>query len=407
LPYDWDTSSRGSIVARWRHQPPAYSPVSLASLWSGVRAVFSQDAQRDVLATLNAKYSSERTVLTDTGTSALQLAIQAALEARPGRVALPAYSCYDVSTAAEGADATVLLYDLDPTSLSPDSTSLERAIQNGATAVVVVHLYGVPVDARLLDPLREREDVVLIEDAAQGVGSTLAGTSVGSFGDLSVLSFARGKGMTGGGGGALLARGGLGTGALDGFAPAGRGAAGLPPLLRAFAVWLLARPTLYGLVASLPFLRLGETIYREPSPSSGIARATLGILRKTLALSELEADVRKKNASELIEHIRKRPGKLTPVQPPIGSDPGYLRLPVVLSGGITDAERSTAWRLGVARGYPTPLSRLESCRRICENVDEGFPGAERLAARLLTLPTHSRLRPEDREALRVWTSEEV
>ena len=394
-------------MERWRRQPPAYSPVSAAALWCGLRAIFGQAAQHDVLTKLAAKYTPERIVLTDTGTSALRLAVRAALEMHPGHVALPAYCCYDVSTAAEGADARVLLYDLDPSSLSPDVASLDRAIRKGATAVVVVHLYGIPVDARLLESLRDREGLVLIEDAAQGIGATLGGRRVGSFGDLSVLSFSRGKGMTGGGGGALLARGSLGTAAIDVLPRPANGAAGLRALLRAAAVWLLARPAVYGLVARLPFLRLGETIYRKPRPSSGIPRAAVGILSRTLEESEREAGIRKTNASELIEHIRTRPGRLTPVQPPIGSDPGYLRLPVLLPARMVDAAPSAARRLGIASGYPSPLSRLESCRLICDNLDESFPGAESLAVRLVTLPTHSLLRPDDVEALCLWTSRQV
>ncbi len=389
-------------MARRRHQPPAYSPVSLTSLWSGLRAALGGDAESEVLDLLAAKYSPRKIMLTDTGTTALQLAIRAALAARPGRVALPAYSCYDVSTAAEGAAARVLLCDIDPATLSPDPASLERAIRNGATVVVVAHLYGIAVDMESLTAMRDRNGLIVIEDAAQGIGATYAGRNVGSLGDLSVLSFARGKGITGGGGGALLACSETGAQALNGRPQPGPGGAGWKQLARATAAWLLARPPAYGLAASLPFLRLGETIYRQPATGSAAPRAALGVLSKTFGPSEIESEVRKKNAAELTEFLEARPGTAVLIRPPARSEAGYLRLPLLLSRELSEHDRAVARRLGVAPGYPIPLSRLETCRRICDNADDTFPGAERLSAQLVTLPTHSRHGKKDRDALLAW-----
>ena len=53
--------------------------------------------------------------------------------------------------------------------------------------------------------IAERHGLAVVEDAAQGLGATWRGRPLGSFGDVSVLSFGRGKGWTGGVGGALLA----------------------------------------------------------------------------------------------------------------------------------------------------------------------------------------------------------
>ncbi|MEJ2343572.1 MAG: DegT/DnrJ/EryC1/StrS family aminotransferase [Gemmatimonadales bacterium] len=352
-----------------------------------------------------AKYSPTRIQLTDSGTSSLQMAIRSALAVRPGPIALPAYSCFDVSTAAEGAHARVLLYDVDPTTLSPDPASLEDAIRMGATAVVIVHLYGVPVDIDMVGSVLGRHDTILIEDAAQGAGASFADTPVGSFGDLSVLSFARGKGITGGGGGALMTRNPEAAIALDSVFDLPRRTAGWKQLVRAAGVWLLARPYLYGFVASVPFLRLGETVYRQPTPSDGITRASLGILRETFELSERESETRRHNAAELAAALSTGPGGLMAIQAPTRSAPGHLRLPVLMTVPFGKSEWASAERLGVARGYPRPLSRLESCRSICDNADDSFPGAELLAAQLITLPTHSRLTPADKSALRDWITD--
>jgi dTDP-4-amino-4,6-dideoxygalactose transaminase len=90
-------------------------------------------------------------------------------------VALPGYTCYDVATAAVGADARILLYDLDPETLAPDWGSLERTLEAGAGVVVLAPLYGYPFDWSAGEALAARHDAILVEDAAQGAGGTWRG----------------------------------------------------------------------------------------------------------------------------------------------------------------------------------------------------------------------------------------
>ena len=69
-------------------------------------------------------------------------------------VALPAFGCFDVASAAIGADVPVSLYDIDPDTLSPDPDSLSRAFSQGARVAVIAPLYGVPVDWESLEAMR-------------------------------------------------------------------------------------------------------------------------------------------------------------------------------------------------------------------------------------------------------------
>src|SRR5690606_21063576 len=107
---------------------------------------------------------------------------------------------------ARFAGVRVRLYDVDPATLSPDLDSLAAAIARGVDSIVVAHLYGFPVNMRGVLKLAMAAGIPVIEDAAQGAGGTLDDRLLGSFGALSVLSFGRGKGTTGGNGGALLLR---------------------------------------------------------------------------------------------------------------------------------------------------------------------------------------------------------
>src|SRR5207244_6487942 len=133
----------------------------------------------------------------------------------------------------------------------------------GARVIVVAPLFGVPIDWDAIEQCLRGFGALAIEDAAQGHGALWRGAPVGSAGALSVLSFGRGKGWTGGRGGALLMR----RFPLDGHLATARSPGlshELAALGSATAQSLLGRPALYRLPAAIPFLHLGETRYRAP-----------------------------------------------------------------------------------------------------------------------------------------------
>ncbi len=122
-------------MSGWRHQAPVRSPLSAAALLAGVRAAAARNGQSTraearVVALLRERYSPRAVVLTDSGTAALTAALIGVLKDRPrSPVAVPAYSCYDLATAAVGADAPVVLYDTDPHTLAPDLASLRGTLR--------------------------------------------------------------------------------------------------------------------------------------------------------------------------------------------------------------------------------------------------------------------------------------
>ena len=159
-------------MTRW--QLPAYSPLEFRALLAGARAVLqtSSRVEHEAASRIQTHLDAKRVLMVDSGTSALTLAIRAVCgQQRERLVALPAYSCFDVATAAMGADAQAVLYDLDPNTLQQEFGSLERAMQAGPSCVVVAHLYGVPVDVAGVRSLSDSHGAVVIEDAAQAVGA--------------------------------------------------------------------------------------------------------------------------------------------------------------------------------------------------------------------------------------------
>ena len=392
---------------RLRRQLPVYSPLPLRAVLAGARAALvgrTDEAGDRVRRWCENRYGTGEILLTCTGTVGLTLAIAGVLRDRPeAPIALPAYSCYDVATAADGADVSVLLYDVDPLTLGPDFDSLRSALKRGAGAVVIAHLFGLPVDVCRTRGLLDEFGAVLIEDAAQGAGGTYRGRPLGASGSLGVLSFGRGKGMTGGRGGVLLANDGAGTAVLNQLAATLLpGRRGMSELLALMGQWLLGRPGLYGVPASLPYLRLGETVYHPPHAACGASNVCRGVLDVTCRLDAAEIAARRRNAMRLIEAVSRSDSLAAPT-PVDGAVPGYLRFPLLEDGGARRACRLPPARaLGIVAGYPRALVDLAGFRTRILNLDREFPGARSLAGRLVTLPTHSRLTESDLLGLESW-----
>jgi len=362
-----------------------------------MRGVGSQPLER-LEALLAERYQADRVVLTGSGTEALTLALRHSVpEGDTPVVALPAYACFDLVSAAVGADARIVFYDVDPPTLGPDAESLATACRLKPDAVVVAPLYGIPVDWDMVREIVTPCGALLVEDAAQGLGATWKGRPLGSLGNVSVLSFGRGKGWTGGTGGALLERAPsrpirLGLQEPDGVTSVA---------VRAVAQWVLGRPSMYGLPSALPWLALGETVYHPPHEP----RAMPALAASVVLVHELEAlresETRKRNAENWLGRLDRSAaaGVLIPIRVPDGAEPGYLRLPLLTPGGIASLPQSSQARgWGIMPGYPRPLPEVPASRtRTLQGP--ATPGAKRLVVELLTLPTHGLLARKDRSPI--------
>ncbi|NOT07115.1 MAG: DegT/DnrJ/EryC1/StrS aminotransferase family protein [Gemmatimonadales bacterium] len=365
-----------------RHQLPAWSPVTLRSLAAGLFP--ATDALERLTERVRTEYGVGTVILTASGTVALALAIRASAPSgtRP-RVALPAWACPDLMTAADTVDAEVLLYDLDPRTLSPDLDSLGRVLSRGPHAVVAVHWFGLPADLGPLRQIAAEAGARLIEDAAQGACGRTPEGPLGAFGDYGILSFGRGKGRTGGGGGALLASPAVGLDAA--LVAAERGLRSIAVLA---AQGAFSRPWLYGVPASIPWLGLGETHYHAPPPIAGMHRRQAAALEPVWPVAEGEGERRRANAHRWAEALAGVSGADVYLCP-AGLTPGWLRFPIRLADAIRGRFRSAGARqLGIMPAYPTTLDRLPvPAGRLLES-SESLRGARELAQALFTLPTH-------------------
>jgi dTDP-4-amino-4,6-dideoxygalactose transaminase len=391
----------------WRRQLPVYSPLSAAAIGRAMMQGLGLTANGPVglSAVLEREYAAEQAVLFASGTQALQVALRLAMrQVGDAAVALPSFSCFDVASAAIGAGARLRFYDLDPATLTPDLDSLQRVLERGTRVTVISHLYGFPVDWDAVARLHARYDAIAIEDAAQGDQAQWRGRILGSLGCISVLSFGRGKGWTGGSGGALLVRErrawrGLQEALTD--VPAGRPnqVAEARVVGGLVAQWTLGRPAWFAVPQAIPWLRLGETSYKDPTPPQPMTRAAAACLMKLRPTAEQEAGARRATAETILAAIGSG-SRVRPVLPLPGATPGYLRLPVRLADGLAGLDRpAAATKLGLAPSYPVILAVIPQVRPWVDGEARRLPGGEELARSLFTVPTHSLLSGAERTEL--------
>lgn len=138
------------------------------------------------------------------GTAALDCAM-AALDLGPGdEVILPSLTIISCASAIVRTGATPITVDSleDVWNMNPDE--IESKITARTKAILVVHLYGLPVDMDAISKIAEQHGLAVIEDAAEAIGQTHRERQCGSFGMLSIFSFYPNKHITTGEGGMVV-----------------------------------------------------------------------------------------------------------------------------------------------------------------------------------------------------------
>lgn len=152
-----------------------------------------------------ARFGHRHALALGRGTWALALALRA-IEGKVRRkiLALPSFLCQTPLAGVLWAQWQPLFVDVDPaTGLVTDSEWV-KAVGLGAGVLMPVHLFGNAVDTEPVARLCREKGVLLIEDACQAVGATIAGKFCGASGDASILSFGHSKTIDAGSGGMLL-----------------------------------------------------------------------------------------------------------------------------------------------------------------------------------------------------------
>jgi len=153
---------------------------------------------------LETKTGSQRALLTHSCTAALEIAAMLA-DIQPGdEVIMPSFTFVSTANAFVLRGGVPVFVDVRKDTLNIDETRIEGAITGRTKAIVPVHYAGVGCEMDTIMDIAGRHDLLVIEDAAQGVMSTYKNRPLGSIGGLGAYSFHETKNVISGEGGGLL-----------------------------------------------------------------------------------------------------------------------------------------------------------------------------------------------------------
>lgn len=388
-----------------RTLPPSAAPLSIRDVLSAALYAGRPQQSLEVAGgTLATSLGVTDLFWVSTGQAALATLLEALKSLHPGRaVAIPAYTCFSVPAAVVRAGLAPVLVDVNPQTFDFEAESLQRVMDsNDLLAVVPTHLFGIAADVDRVRGLLAGRQIFVIEDAAQALGCRAPdGRPLGSLGDAAILSFARGKPITCGQGGTIATRFPAIAAACE------RACAALPPAgwrrvaqtwIEMVAMIILIHPWLYWIPAGLPRLRLGETVYDTDFPITGLPASGAGALRRWRRRLDDAAVVRRRTGRAWAEALG--------VPLPGGPATPLLRFPALAASCSSRdyfLRGAKACGLGASRFYPSAVHQIPELRDRFPN--QRFPGAEELAERLITLPTHRFVRDRDCMAARaIWVA---
>ena len=152
------------------------------------------------------KTKTTKCLLTTSCTHALELAALLAGIKEGDEVILPSYTFVSTADAFVLRGAKVVFVDVRKDTMNIDETKIEAAITEKTKAIVPVHYAGVACEMDTIMAIAKKHNLVVIEDAAQGIMSTYKGRALGTIGDYGCFSFHETKNYSMGEGGALLIR---------------------------------------------------------------------------------------------------------------------------------------------------------------------------------------------------------
>lgn len=333
---------------------------------------------------LESRYSIPHVLLTHSCTAALELSALLLDLGPSDEVIVPSYTFCSTASSFLRTGAQIVFCEIDPTTMNIDVQDVQSRITDKTKAIVPVHYGGIGADMDGLKALTSGTEIVLVEDAAQGVEAKLGNDWLGTIAPLGTVSFHETKNLHSGLGGALYIND--------------------PALFdRAEDIWERGtnRTKMFkGVVDKYSWVELGSSFY----PSE---------LQAAFLLSQLETiDQNRAERQALYETYDQHLRRL--------SDPSTFSLPVVAAdrqvnfhsyyliartAGVADGLREflAAREIYVYIGY-VPLHSSPMGLRL-GYVAEDLPMTETYASRVLRLPFHNEMSIDDVDVICAAISE--
>jgi dTDP-4-amino-4,6-dideoxygalactose transaminase len=412
--------------------PPAASPIYWRDILNGFKGLLR--GRREVErfgAELKEYFGVNHVFLVSSGKAALTLILKALHELHPQRdeVLIPAFCCYSVPSAIMRAGLKIRLCDVNPDTLDFDHIQLENILKKDTTdneqqttdqlnseannqqrtidnrrhqlkpllAVLGAHLFGLRSDMERIRELVADSTVKVVEDAAQVMGFEQNGQKLGTIGDVSFFSLGRSKSISAVEGGIILTRDNEISQQISKQLEDISGYSFIEKvklLFQAVALTIFQRPSFFWLPKSLPFLRVGDTIY---DPTFKIRR-----------LSGLQAGLAKNWKVKLSEYSKPKHASATRWSSIFdtraisvyasrnGEQPSFTRYPIRLQNIKTWKrllKQSEKHGLGIQLTYPDSINGI--CELAAQFASKDFPAARKLVREILTLPVHPLLAKKD------------
>jgi len=151
-----------------------------------------------------ARVGRQHGVAVSNGSVALDAAVAALGLGKGDEVIMPTFTIISCAAAVVRAGATPILVDSDPCTWNMNVEEVKKRITTRTKAIMLVHIFGLPVDVAPILELAAKYGLRTIEDAAEMHGQTYMGRPCGSFGDVSIFSFYPNKHITTGEGGMIV-----------------------------------------------------------------------------------------------------------------------------------------------------------------------------------------------------------
>ena len=147
---------------------------------------------------------TKKALLTTSGTQALEMSALLS-EIQPGdEVILPSYTFVSTANAFVLRGAKLVFVDIRPDTMNIDEKLIEEAITDKTKVIAPVHYAGVGCEMDTIMDIAKRHNLIVVEDAAQGVNAFYKGKALGAIGDYGCFSFHETKNYSMGEGGAIL-----------------------------------------------------------------------------------------------------------------------------------------------------------------------------------------------------------
>lgn len=168
--------------------------------WISSEGPFVREFEQKMSTSVGRKYG----IAVSNGTAALEVAVQALGIKAGDEVIMPTFTIISCAMAVTKLGAVPVLVDSDIHTWNMKADEIEAKITSRTRAIMMVHLYGLPVEVERILALAKKYDLKVIEDAAEMHGQTYKGKLCGSFGDISTFSFYPNKHITTGEGGMVV-----------------------------------------------------------------------------------------------------------------------------------------------------------------------------------------------------------